>query len=307
MNIFARHLAISVATTPLKARELTLPVINSVGAIDTGTGTDAGTDVVSITPHKPAFPSSGTVSTISIVNPTYEKPISSIEADAPRLTDNTEKEAIDTKAITDEGADSEQTATIKPSDFIRKENTEIYTDAEIELISALKLRDAEVSAHERSHASAGGQYAGSPSYRYKTGPDGIQYAVAGEVSIDTSRIAGDPQATLQKAQQIKAAALAPTEPSAQDRKVAARADQMASVARSEILAASSGKEKENKSVDTRYETHVAEHFTGLQHHSVDSGLNNAIEKQMSARNTHIYHFYNSRSTITPLPMFDIQA
>lgn len=37
---------------------------------------------------------------------------------------------------------------------------------------------------------------------YKTGPDGVKYAVSGEVLIDTSRVPGDPQATLQKAQLI---------------------------------------------------------------------------------------------------------
>jgi len=62
----------------------------------------------------------------------------------------------------------------------------------------------------------------------------VQYAVGGEVSIDTSKVSGDPVATLQKAQQIQAAALAPVQPSSQDRNVAARAAQMAVEARAEI-------------------------------------------------------------------------
>jgi hypothetical protein len=47
-------------------------------------------------------------------------------------------------------------------------------------------------------------------------------------------VAGDPNATLQKAQQIQAAALAPTQPSSQDRIVAARAAKMAIEAKAEI-------------------------------------------------------------------------
>lgn len=88
----------------------------------------------------------------------------------------------------------------------------------------LKRRDAEVRAHERAHMAAGGQYvAGGPSYEYQQGPDGRQYAIGGHVSIDSSSIPDDPEADLAKARQVRRAALAPGEPSAQDRAVAARA------------------------------------------------------------------------------------
>lgn len=60
------------------------------------------------------------------------------------------------------------------------------------------------------------------------------YAVAGEVGIDTSAIPGDPQATLRKAQTILRAALAPADPSPQDRQVAAQANAMAQQARLEM-------------------------------------------------------------------------
>lgn len=101
-------------------------------------------------------------------------------------------------------------------------------------LKQLKERDAEVVRHEQAHAAVGGQHAGSPSYEYTQGPDGGRYAVAGEVPIDTSEVANDPQATLRKAQQIKAAALAPEQPSDQDRRVAAEADAMAAKAQQEI-------------------------------------------------------------------------
>lgn len=103
------------------------------------------------------------------------------------------------------------------------------------VISQLKARDLEVKVHEQAHLAAGGQYVtGGASYVYQVGPDGRRYAIGGEVSIDTSPIEGDPEATLMKALQVQAAALAPSEPSSQDYKVAQAAQSMASSARSEI-------------------------------------------------------------------------
>lgn len=102
-------------------------------------------------------------------------------------------------------------------------------------IEELKKRDAEVRRHEQAHKAAAGQHAkGGPKFEYEQGPDGKQYAVGGEVQIDTSEVPNDPKATIQKAEQIKKAALAPQEPSAQDRKVAAEADRMEAKARQEL-------------------------------------------------------------------------
>lgn len=110
------------------------------------------------------------------------------------------------------------------------------TEEERKLVDELRARDAEVRRHEAAHAAAGGEHAGSPTYTYQTGPDGRQYAVGGEVSIDTSPVKGDPEATIRKAQQIKAAATAPADPSSQDRRVAAQADALAQQARAELTA-----------------------------------------------------------------------
>jgi hypothetical protein len=98
-------------------------------------------------------------------------------------------------------------------------------------VQELRGRDAEVKAHEQAHAAAGGQYAGSPTYEFKRGPDGNNYAVGGEVSIDASAVGGDPRATIDKMRQVRSAALAPASPSSQDRSVAASAAQIASDAR----------------------------------------------------------------------------
>jgi len=111
---------------------------------------------------------------------------------------------------------------------------ELEAEQDDKVIQQLKLRDQEVRVHEQAHASVGGATTGAPSYEYEIGPDGKQYAVAGEVSVDLSPVAGDPQATISKMEQVYAAALAPAEPSAQDMKVAAQATQLIAQARSEL-------------------------------------------------------------------------
>ncbi len=105
--------------------------------------------------------------------------------------------------------------------------------AEQKQIESLKARDQEVRAHEQAHAATGGQYAGSPKYEYTTGPDNKRYVTGGEVSIDISE-EQTPEQTVRKMQQVRAAALAPAQPSAQDLKVAAEAAQKAFEARVEL-------------------------------------------------------------------------
>ncbi|PVY70722.1 SprA family protein [Tamilnaduibacter salinus] len=102
---------------------------------------------------------------------------------------------------------------------------EPLTRGELREVRQLEARDREVRAHERAHQAVGGQYAGSPQYTYTQGPDGDRYATGGEVSIDAAPIKGDPQATLEKMRIVRAAALAPANPSAQDQRVAAEATQ----------------------------------------------------------------------------------
>ncbi|EWY38767.1 hypothetical protein N825_11400 [Skermanella stibiiresistens SB22] len=107
------------------------------------------------------------------------------------------------------------------------------TEAEREQVKELRKRDVEVRTHERAHQSAGGQFAGSPTYTYQSGPDGRRYAIGGEVSIDVSP-EKDPAATVAKMERVKSAATAPAEPSPQDFKVAAAANQMLLDAQSEL-------------------------------------------------------------------------
>lgn len=115
------------------------------------------------------------------------------------------------------------------------------TPAEEQQVDELKQRDREVRTHEQAHLAAAGPHArGGPTYDYQDGPDGRNYAVGGEVQIDTSPVEGDPEATIRKAQTIRAASLSPAEPSAQDRAVAAAATQMEAQAQRELQAQSTG-------------------------------------------------------------------
>lgn len=110
------------------------------------------------------------------------------------------------------------------------------TQDELRLVEQLKQIDAEVRRHEMAHVAAGGQYISSgANFSYKKGPDGKNYAVAGEVSIDVSPIPGDPEATIQKMRKVRSAALAPANPSAQDRKVASNASAQTSKAMAELM------------------------------------------------------------------------
>jgi hypothetical protein len=110
------------------------------------------------------------------------------------------------------------------------------TPEENRVVAELTQTDRQVRAHEQAHLAAAAGLARGVSLTFVTGPDGKQYAVGGEVSIDTSPIAGNPQATIQKAQQIRAAASAPANPSGQDRAVASQASRMEQAARQELAA-----------------------------------------------------------------------
>ncbi|HEY8940891.1 MAG TPA: putative metalloprotease CJM1_0395 family protein [Cellvibrio sp.] len=126
--------------------------------------------------------------------------------------------------------------------------TEDELKVEQDQIQELAARDREVRAHEQAHAAAAGQYGSSPTYSFVRGPDGVSYAVGGSVDVDTSPIPGDPEATLRKAQQLRRAANAPAEPSAQDGRVAAAAAKMELDARAELRAKDIAEAENQKSL-----------------------------------------------------------
>lgn len=126
-------------------------------------------------------------------------------------------------------------------------------------VDKLKKRDQEVKAHEQAHIAAGsGVVIGGANYEYQRGPDGKMCAVGGEVKIDTSR-ENSPAQTISKMQQVTRATLAPAQPSAQDRSVAAQAAQVEADARSELA----------KKAETVKEEDASDPFTGQ---ASESGL-----------------------------------
>lgn len=126
-----------------------------------------------------------------------------------------------------ERKDGKTSATAEPSERFS------LTEEEQAEVERLQARDREVRTHEQAHASVGGQYAGAPKYSYTQGPDGKRYATDGEVSIDVAAVPGDPEATIQKMQQVRAAAMAPANPSSADRAIAQQAAVTAAQARAE--------------------------------------------------------------------------
>ena len=148
--------------------------------------------------------------------------------------------------------DSTKNRQIDPGSEAAKKNrnraesplAELSTDEQRQ-VDDLKRRDAEVKAHERAHIAAGGPYvSGGASYEYERGPDNQNYAVGGEVSIDVSA-ENTPEATIRKMHVVKRAALAPRDPSGQDRSVAAQAAQAEARARIELQKERSAEADEN--------------------------------------------------------------
>jgi hypothetical protein len=130
-------------------------------------------------------------------------------------------------------------STIEPDNKGDKASTDQVDKEQRARVAELAKTDRQVRAHEQAHASVGGRYTGAPSFNFERGPDGRQYATSGEVSIDTSPIPNDPQATLAKALIVQRAALAPADPSATDRRIAAAAAATATQARVELATQSS--------------------------------------------------------------------
>lgn len=176
-------------------------------------------------------------------------------------------------------------------DTSEEEQEQQQLEIEQQQIKELKARDTEVRVHEQAHASVGGQYAGSPSYEYQRGPDGTNYAVGGEVQIDVSVIPGDPQATIEKMQTVRAAALAPAEPSSADRAIAADATQKMAAAQAELSAPADdeAQAQEPQSALSINETSTAESQS-------DTNTEQSRDPEVDARAGRIANFYQMTSS-----------
>lgn len=119
----------------------------------------------------------------------------------------------------------------------RASDTGEVSPEEQRALRQLQVRDQEVRAHEQAHLRVGAELVrGGAHFSYQRGSDGRLYAVGGDVTIDTSAVPNDPPATIDKADHIKRTALAPTQPSPQDRAVAGQAARMALEAKMELAA-----------------------------------------------------------------------
>ncbi len=120
-------------------------------------------------------------------------------------------------------------------------------------VMELQTIEDKVIAHEQAHQAAGGEFTGGASYGYTTGPDGKRYITSGEVSISIPST-GDPEELYHVMERVRAAALAPADPSGQDQSVAASATARMASLRSDISkqkATQAYGDSQNKSEDTQ--------------------------------------------------------
>ncbi len=116
---------------------------------------------------------------------------------------------------------NESSEQAKNSSQQKDENsTELTTQEKAEL-TKLKAIDSKVRAHETAHQS-GPAASGGASLTYAKGPDGVMYAVAGEVPVRITT-GSTPQETITNMQGVIATALAPADPSPQDLSIASKA------------------------------------------------------------------------------------
>jgi hypothetical protein len=129
----------------------------------------------------------------------------------------------------------------------RRDNPTELTEEEERIVQKLRRQDAEVRRHERAHAAAAGPYGSPPVFQYTRGPDGKLYAIDGEVRIDVNA-ESSPEATIAKMEIVIRAALAPANPSSEDRAVANKARQQLIEAQREL---GEKKKKEEEEAGTR--------------------------------------------------------
>ncbi len=221
---------------------------------------------------------------------TYERPQVQTEPSSQQAENADAAEAGETADASADNANQESAG---------RESAEEKQQQQVEQqeITELKARDQEVRTHEQAHAAMGGQYAGSPQYEYETGPDNKRYITGGEVSIDVSE-ASSPENTIKKMEQVRAAALAPAQPSSQDLKVAAEAAQKASEARAELATAPAATEENSESEQTAAasdEDEISVEAEGARYLEAGSE-ENSQSAEIQSRIGVIQGFYQTRVT-----------
>lgn len=146
-----------------------------------------------------------------------------------------------------------------------KKKKEVKDKKEIE---RLKQRDAHVKQHEQAHVNAGGS---NPQYKYDIGPDGKKYAVSGTTDIEMKK-SQNPKETIANAEKVKRAALAPSDPSSQDKKIAAKADKMKADAQAELRKKDKSKKEDDKTDTDQTEKNNLNTFGKKSDNEVDKIL-----------------------------------
>lgn len=189
-----------------------------------------------------------------------------------------------------------------------KAKKEQQVEAKIqEEIRELAARDREVRAHEQAHAAVGGSYAGAPKYQFERGPDGVNYAVGGEVPIDVGP-AATPEQTIAKAQTIRRAALAPAEPSPQDRQVAQESIQLEAAARQELQAEIRAKEESLTSAPEEEQVSAVAESTSEDQTAIENNEASAILPGLSSRGANSYRLMSaSVAEASPSTLFRATA
>ncbi|WP_297812814.1 putative metalloprotease CJM1_0395 family protein [uncultured Helicobacter sp.] len=181
-------------------------------------------------------------------------------------------ESQNTQPVGDEEA-SQVTDVIAPE----SPTGEKLDESEQQYVRELAAIDANVRAHEAAHVGAGaGVVSGGASFGYTRGPDGKMYATSGEVPISMKE-GRTPEETIQNARQIISAAMAPSDPSPQDYKVAANAAQMEVQARNE-QAKERAEEIEERAKDSN-ETENSKELNSNSQRTDDSTNQNSTPKE----------------------------
>lgn len=237
----------TISTKPASANEAANA--SSASALTQVQQVDENNTKIQATPNSYASNQENTSSDNSSQNNNANNaPVYTGEEVLAAMSQGSQSQSTNTTNNTNAKQNSQSSQSSQNNQNTQNSNTgeKVLTEEEQKQVDELKARDMEVKSHEQAHIAAGGSYVrGAASYDYQTGPDGKKYAVGGEVSIDTSAVEGDPQATINKAQVVIKAAMAPAEPSGQDRAVASQARQMMASARKELMS-----EKMNTSSDS---------------------------------------------------------
>lgn len=159
------------------------------------------------------------------------------------------------------------------------------TAEQLRQVRELERIDRAVRAHEQAHLAAGrGVVTSGASFTYTQGPDGRQYAVGGEVGIDTSPERA-PEANIDKGRRIQVAALAPRDPSPQDYQVAAVGGRLEGQGRTDLVR------------QVQEERTVAEAAARAQHDrssgetAVAAAAADAVSQQAAAADARVHNAY----------------